>query len=248
MEKKNESNIQINNNENKEKELENNINLNESLNLTRANTVSFKNPINENNNLSNYKRIRFYSETIPNFVPRLKPIKTEKKPSPLKLNHLNFKRNSNNIINEISELNEKLVSSFEKEDCSDLSEIEDSSDDEDLNFDNNNNNNKSNNEINNNNNNKSNDNLNCSFIQNLKKEMNKIKSEMKKNRKISLNDFDSESSKKSISEIFLEKENKLIYGNNNLIKRGFSIIQVLEQNSPHIELYKKLSFDQKFVL
>ena len=236
MEKKNESNIQINNNENKEKELENNINLNESLNLTRANTVSFKNPINENNNLSNYKRIRFYSETIPNFVPRLKPIKTEKKPSPLKLNHLNFKRNSNNIIDEISELNEKLVSSFEKEDCSDLSEIEDSSDDEDLNFDNNNNNNKSN------------DNLNCSFIQNLKKEMNKIKSEMKKNRKISLNDFDSERSKKSILEIFLEKENKLIYGNNNLIKRGFSIIQVLEQNSPHIELYKKLSFDQKFVL
>ena len=235
MEKKNESNIQINNNENKKKELENNINLNESLNLTRANTVSFKNPINENNNLSNYKRIRFYSETIPNFVPRLKPIKTEKKPSPLKLNHLNFKRNSNNIINEISELNEKLVSSFEKEDCSDLSEIEDSSDDEDLNFDNNNNN-------------KSNDNLNCSFIQNLKKEMNKIKSEMKKNRKISLNDFDSERSKKSILEIFLEKENKLIYGNNNLIKRGFSIIQVLEQNSPHIELYKKLSFDQKFVL
>ena len=247
MEKKNESNIQINNNESKEKELENNINLNESLNLTRANTVSFKNPINENNNLSNYKRIRFYSETIPNFVPRLKPIKTEKKPSPLKLNHLNFKRNSNNIINEISELNEKLVSSFEKEDCSDLSEIEDSSDDEDLNFDNNNNN-KSNNEINNNNNNKSNDNLNCSFIQNLKKEMNKIKSEMKKNRKISFNDFDSESSKKSILEIFLEKENKLIYGNNNLIKRGFSIIQVLEQNSPHIELYKKLSFDQEFVL
>ena len=247
MEKKNESNIQINNNESKEKELENNINLNESLNLTRANTVSFKNPINENNNLSNYKRIRFYSENIPNFVPRLKPIKTEKKPSPLKLNHLNFKRNSNNIINEISELNEKLVSSFEKEDCSDLSEIEDSSDDEDLNFDNNNNN-KSNNEINNNNNNKSNDNLNCSFIQNLKKEMNKIKSEMKKNRKISFNDFDSESSKKSILEIFLEKENKLIYGNNNLIKRGFSIIQVLEQNSPHIELYKKLSFDQKFVL
>ena len=242
MEKKNESNIQINNNESKEKELENNINLNESLNLTRANTVSFKNPINENNNLSNYKRIRFYSENIPNFVPRLKPIKTEKKPSPLKLNHLNFKRNSNNIINEISELNEKLVSSFEKEDCSDLSEIEDSSDDEDLNFDNNNNN-KSNNEINNNNNNKSNDNLNCSFIQNLKKEMNKIKSEMKKNRKISFNDFDSESSKKSILEIFLEKENKLIYGNNNLIKRGFSIIQVLEQNSPHIELYKKLSFD-----
>ena len=247
MEKKNESNIQINNNESKEKELENNINLNESLNLTRANTVSFKNPINENNNLSNYKRIRFYSENIPNFVPRLKPIKTEKKPSPLKLNHLNFKRNSNNIINEISELNEKLVSSFEKEDCSDLSEIEDSSDDEDLNFDNNNNN-KSNNEINNNNNNKSNDNLNCSFIQNLKKEMIKIKSEMKKNRKISLNDFDSERSKKSILEIFLEKENKLIYGNNNLIKRGFSIIQVLEQNSPHIELYKKLSFDQKFVL
>ena len=247
MEKKNESNIQINNNESKEKELENNINLNESLNLTRANTVSFKNPINENNNLSNYKRIRFYSENIPNFVPRLKPIKTEKKPSPLKLNHLNFKRNSNNIINEISELNEKLVSSFEKEDCSDLSEIEDSSDDEDLNFDNNNNN-KSNNEINNNNNNKSNDNLNCSFIQNLKKEMNKIKSEMKKNRKISFNDFDSESSKKSILEIFLEKENKLIYGNNNLIKRGFSIIQVLEQNSPHIELYKKLSFDQEFVL
>ena len=242
MEKKNESNIQINNNESKEKELENNINLNESLNLTRANTVSFKNPINENNNLSNYKRIRFYSDNIPNFVPRLKPIKTEKKPSPLKLNHLNFKRNSNNIINEISELNEKLVSSFEKEDCSDLSEIEDSSDDEDLNFDNNNNN-KSNNEINNNNNNKSNDNLNCSFIQNLKKEMNKIKSEMKKNRKISFNDFDSESSKKSILEIFLEKENKLIYGNNNLIKRGFSIIQVLEQNSPHIELYKKLSFD-----
>ena len=247
MEKKNESNIQINNNESKEKELENNINLNESLNLTRANTVSFKNPINENNNLSNYKRIRFYSDNIPNFVPRLKPIKTEKKPSPLKLNHLNFKRNSNNIINEISELNEKLVSSFEKEDCSDLSEIEDSSDDEDLNFDNNNNN-KSNNEINNNNNNKSNDNLNCSFIQNLKKEMNKIKSEMKKNRKISFNDFDSESSKKSILEIFLEKENKLIYGNNNLIKRGFSIIQVLEQNSPHIELNKKLSFDQKFVL
>ncbi len=245
MEKKNESNIQINNNENKEKELENNINLNESLNLTRANTVSFKIPINENNNLSNYKRIRFYSENIPNFVPRLKPIKTEKKPSPLKLNHLNFKRNSNNIINEISELNEKLVSSFEKEDYSDLSEIEDSSDDEDLNFENNN---KSNNEINNNNNNKSNDNLNCSFIQNLKKEMNKIKSEMKKNRKISFNDFDSESSKKSILEIFLEKENKLIYGNNNLIKRGFSIIQVLEQNSPHIELYKKLSFDQKFIL
>ena len=242
MEKKNESNIKINNNESKEKELENNINLNESLNLTRANTVSFKNPINENNNLSNYKRIRFYSENIPNFVPRLKPIKTEKKPSPLKLNHLNFKRNSNNIINEISELNEKLVSSFEKEDCSDLSEIEDSSDDEDLNFDNNNNN-KSNNEINNNNNNKSNDNLNCSFIQNLKKEMNKIKSEMKKNRKISFNDFDSESSKKSILEIFLEKENKLIYGNNNLIKRGFSVIQVLEQNSPHIELYKKLNFD-----
>ena len=128
-----------------------------------------------------------------------------------------------------------------------MSEIEDSSDDEDLNFDNNNNN-KSNNEINNNNNNKSNDNLNCSFIQNLKKEMIKIKSEMKKNRKISLNDFDSERSKKSILEIFLEKENKLIYGNNNLIKRGFSIIQVLEQNSPHIELYKKLSFDQKFVL
>ncbi len=245
MEKKNESNIQINNNENKEKELENNINLNESLNLTRANTVSFKIPINENNNLSNYKRIRFYSENIPNFVPRLQPIKTQKKPSPLKLNHLNFKRNSNNIINEISELNEKLVSSFEKEDYSDLSEIEDSSDDEDLNFENNN---KSNNEINNNNNNKSNDNLNCSFIQNLKKEMNKIKSEMKKNRKISFNDFDSESSKKSILEIFLEKENKLIYGNNNLIKRGFSIIQVLEQNSPHIELYKKLSFDQKFIL
>ena len=149
------------------------------------------------------------------------------------------------IINEIPEINEKFVNSFEKEDCSDLSEIEDSSDDEDLNFDNNNNN-KSNNEINNNNNNKSNDNLNCSFIQNLKKEMNKVKNEIKKERTVSYNDYDSIQYKKTILEFFLEKENKK--ENGNKIKKGFCILDVLKQNSPHIEFYKQLSFDQEFIL
>lgn len=213
-------------------------NPNLDVNISRPKSISFEiKQKNSKNNIENYKRTRFYSENIPsNFVPKLKPIKTEIKPTPMKLNHIHYKRNQM-IINEIPEINEKFVASFEKEEFSDSSETDsDNSDDEykKLNFEiiecKKNNNNRKN-----------------SFIQNLKKEMNKVKNEIKKERTISYNDYDSIQYKKTIFEIFLEKENKKENGKNK-IKKGFCILDVLKQNSPHIEFYKQLSFDQEFIL
>ena len=213
-------------------------NFNINVNITRPKSVSFEiTQNNEKNNIQNYKRTRFYSENIPsNFVPKLKPIKTEIKPTPMKLNHIHYKRNQM-IINEIPEINEKFVASFEKEEFSDSSETDsDNSDDEykKLNFEiiecKKNNNNRKN-----------------SFIQNLKKEMNKVKNEIKKERTISYNDYDSIQYKKTIYEFFLENENKNENGKNK-IKKGFCILDVLKKNSPHIDFYKQLSFDKEFIL
>ena len=213
-------------------------NPNLDLNISRPKSISFEIiQKNSKNNIENYKRTRFYSENIPsNFVPKLKPIKTEIKPTPMKLNHIHYKRNQM-IINEIPEINEKFVASFEKEEFSDSSETDsDNSDDEykKLNFEiiecKKNNNNRKN-----------------SFIQNLKKEMNKVKNEIKKERTISYNDYDSIQYKKTIYEFFLENENKNENGKNK-IKKGFCILDVLKKNSPHIEFYKQLSFDQEFIL
>ena len=211
-------------------------NPNLDVNISRPKSISIKQK-NSKNNIENYKRIRFYSENIPsNFVPKLKPIKTEIKPTPMKLNHIHYKRNQM-IINEIPEINEKFVASFEKEEFSDSSETDsDNSDDEykKLNFEiiecKKNNNNRKN-----------------SFIQNLKKEMNKVKNEIKKERTISYNDYDSIQYKKTIYEFFLENENKNENGKNK-IKKGFCILDVLKKNSPHIDFYKQLSFDKEFIL
>ena len=214
-----------------------------NVNIQRPKSISFEiTQNNEKNNIQNYKRTRYYSETIPsNFVPKLKPIKPEIKPTPMKLNHINYKRN-HIIINEILETNENLFTSFEKEEFSELSETDsDISEDEYL---------KINFEMKEKNINKSKKNKKISensFIQNLKKEMNKVKNEMKKERTISYNDYDSIQYKKTIFEIFLEKENKKENGKNK-IKKGFCILDVLKQNSPHIEFYKQLSFDQEFIL
>lgn len=213
-------------------------NPNLDLNISRPKSISFEIiQKNSKNNIENYKRTRFYSENIPsNFVPKLKPIKTEIKPTPMKLNHIHYKRNQM-IINEIPEINEKFVASFEKEEFSDSSETDsDNSDDEykKLNFEiiecKKNNNNRKN-----------------SFIQNLKKEMNKVKNEIKKERTISYNDYDSIQYKKTIYEFFLENENKNENGKNK-IKKGFCILDVLKKNSPHIDFYKQLSFDKEFIL
>ena len=209
-----------------------------NVNIQRPKSISFEiTQNNEKNNIQNYKRTRYYSETIPsNFVPKLKPIKTEIKPTPMKLNHIHYKRNQM-IINEIPEINEKFVASFEKEEFSDSSETDsDNSDDEykKLNFEiiecKKNNNNRKN-----------------SFIQNLKKEMNKVKNEIKKERTVSYNDYDSIQYKKTIYEFFLENENKNENGKNK-IKKGFCILDVLKKNSPHIDFYKQLSFDKEFIL
>ena len=213
-------------------------NPNLDVNISRPKSISFEIiQKNSKNNIENYKRTRFYSENIPsNFVPKLKPIKTEIKPTPMKLNHIHYKRNQM-IINEIPEINEKFVASFEKEEFSDSSETDsDNSDDEykKLNFEiiecKKNNNNRKN-----------------SFIQNLKKEMNKVKNEMKKERTFSYNDYDSIQYKKTIYEFFLENENKNENGKNK-IKKGFCILDVLKKNSPHIDFYKQLSFDKEFIL
>ena len=213
-------------------------NPNLDVNISRPKSISFEIiQKNSKNNIENYKRTRFYSENIPsNFVPKLKPIKTEIKPTPMKLNHIHYKRNQM-IINEIPEINEKFVASFEKEEFSDSSETDsDNSDDEykKLNFEiiecKKNNNNRKN-----------------SFIQNLKKEMNKVKNEIKKERTISYNDYDSIQYKKTIYEFFLENENKNENGKNK-IKKGFCILDVLKKNSPHIDFYKQLSFDKEFIL
>ena len=213
-------------------------NPNLDVNISRPKSISFEiKQKNSKNNIENYKRTRFYSENIPsNFVPKLKPIKTEIKPTPMKLNHIHYKRNQM-IINEIPEINEKFVASFEKEEFSDSSETDsDNSDDEykKLNFEiiecKKNNNNRKN-----------------SFIQNLKKEMNKVKNEMKKERTFSYNDYDSIQYKKTIYEFFLENENKNENGKNK-IKKGFCILDVLKKNSPHIDFYKQLSFDKEFIL
>ena len=213
-------------------------NPNLDVNISRPKSISFEiKQKNSKNNIENYKRTRFYSENIPsNFVPKLKPIKTEIKPTPMKLNHIHYKRNQM-IINEIPEINEKFVASFEKEEFSDSSETDsDNSDDEykKLNFEiiecKKNNNNRKN-----------------SFIKNLKKEMNKVKNEIKKERTISYNDYDSIQYKKTIYEFFLENENKNENGKNK-IKKGFCILDVLKKNSPHIDFYKQLSFDKEFIL
>ena len=213
-------------------------NPNLDVNISRPKSISFEIiQKNSKNNIENYKRTRFYSENIPsNFVPKLKPIKTEIKPTPMKLNHIHYKRNQM-IINEIPEINEKFVASFEKEEFSDSSETDsDNSDDEykKLNFEiiecKKNNNDRKN-----------------SFIQNLKKEMNKVKNEIKKERTISYNDYDSIQYKKTIYEFFLENENKNENGKNK-IKKGFCILDVLKKNSPHIDFYKQLSFDKEFIL
>ena len=213
-------------------------NPNLDVNISRPKSISFEiKQKNSKNNIENYKRTRFYSENIPsNFVPKLKPIKTEIKPTPMKLNHIHYKRNQM-IINEIPEINEKFVASFEKEEFSDSSETDsDNSDDEykKLNFEiiecKKNNNNRKN-----------------SFIQNLKKEMNKVKNEIKKERTVSYNDYDSIQYKKTIYEFFLENENKNENGKNK-IKKGFCILDVLKKNSPHIDFYKQLSFDKEFIL
>lgn len=213
-------------------------NPNLDVNISRPKSISFEiKQKNSKNNIENYKRTRFYSQNIPsNFVPKLKPIKTEIKPTPMKLNHIHYKRNQM-IINEIPEINEKFVASFEKEESSDSSETDsDNSDDEykKLNFEiiecKKNNNNRKN-----------------SFIQNLKKEMNKVKNEIKKERTISYNDYDSIQYKKTIYEFFLENENKNENGKNK-IKKGFCILDVLKKNSPHIDFYKQLSFDKEFIL
>ena len=203
-------------------------NPNLDLNISRPKSISFEiKQKNSKNNIENYKRTRFYSENIPsNYVPKLKPIKTEIKPTPMKLNHIHYKRNQM-IINEIPEINEKFVASFEKEEFSDSSETDsDNSDDEykKLNFEiiecKKNNNNRKN-----------------SFIQNLKKEMNKVKNEIKKERTISYNDYDSIQYKKTIYEFFLENENKNENGKNK-IKKEFCILDVLKKNSSHIDFYK----------
>ena len=213
-------------------------NPNLDVNISRPKSISFEIiQKNSKNNIENYKRTRFYSENIPsNFVPKLKPIKTEIKPTPMKLNHIHYKRNQM-IINEIPEINEKFVASFEKEEFSDSSETDsDNSDDEykKLNFEiiecKKNNNDRKN-----------------SFIQNLKKEMNKVKNEIKKERTVSYNDYDSIQYKKTIYEFFLENENKNENGKNK-IKKGFCILDVLKKNSPHIDFYKQLSFDKEFIL
>jgi hypothetical protein len=218
-------------------------NFNINVNITRPKSVSFEiTQNNEKNNIQNYKRTRFYSENIPsNFVPKLKPIKPEIKPTPMKLNHINYKRNPI-IINEILETNENIFASFEKEEFSDLSETDsDFSEDEyeKLNFE----------IIEKNNKPKKNKKIKCkySFIQNLKKEMNKVKNEMKKERTFSYNDYDSIQYKKTIYEFFLENENKNENGKNK-IKKGFCILDVLKKNSPHIDFYKQLSFDKEFIL
>lgn len=234
--------IKIEPNENKSEE----ENLDINLNIQRPKSTSFE--IHSNNkktNISDYKRVRFYSENIPsNFVPKLKPIKSEINPTPMKLNHLNFKTNSI-IINEIPEINEKLVISFEKEEFFDSYELDSNLSDNDsdyssyeyekLNF-----------KIEDNKNDNKNNQL--SFIQNLRKEMNKIRYEIKKQRKSSSNDDNS--LKKSILESILEKENQIEFGTDNKIQRGFSILDVLTQNNPnhHFEFYKKLSFDEEFIL
>ena len=194
-----------------------------NLNMQRPKSFEIQSKNNDNNS-SDYKRIRFYSEIIPsNFVPKLKPMKSEIKPTPMKLNHLNFK-NNNFIINEITENNEKLVISFE-EDSSDSNDTDnDFSDDEyeQLNF-------------NVENENKINENLN--FIKSLRKEMNLFKNQIKKQRMSFFNDY--ESLKNSILEIILEKENKIKFGGKYKIKKGFTILDVLSQ---------KLSFDEEFIL
>ena len=193
-----------------------------NLNIQRPKSFEIQKKNNDNNS-SDYKRIRFYSEIIPsNFVPKLKPMKSEIKPTPMKLNHLNFK-NNNFIINEITE-NEILVISSE-EDSSDSNDTDnDFSDDEyeQLNF-------------NVENENKINENLN--FIKSLRKEMNLFKNQIKKQRMSFFNDY--ESLKNSILEIILEKENKIKFGGKYKIKKGFTILDVLSQ---------KLSFDEEFIL
>ena len=65
-------------------------NLDINLNIQRPKSISFKmESNNKENNISDYKRVRFYSENIPsNFVPKLKPIKSDINPTPMKLNHL----------------------------------------------------------------------------------------------------------------------------------------------------------------
>ena len=194
------------------------------INLNMQRPKSFEIQLNNNdNNSSDYKRIRFYSENIPsNFVPKLKPIKSEINPTPMKLNHFNFK-NNNFIISEITE-NEILVISSE-EDSSDSNDTDnDFSDDEyeQLNF-------------NVENENKINENLN--FIKSLRKEMNLFKNQIKKQRMSFFNDY--ESLKNSILEIILEKENKIKFGGKYKIKKGFTILDVLSQ---------KLSFDEEFIL
>ena len=100
-------------------------NPNLDVNISRPKSISFEIiQKNSKNNIENYKRTRFYSENIPsNFVPKLKPIKPEIKPTPMKLNHINYKRNPI-IINEILETNENIFASFEKEEFSDLSETD----------------------------------------------------------------------------------------------------------------------------
>ena len=172
-----------------------------NLNMQRPKSFEIQSKNNDNNS-SDYKRIRFYSEIIPsNFVPKLKPMKSEIKPTPMKLNHLNLN-------------NEKLVISFE-EDSSDSNDTDnDFSDDEyeQLNF-------------NVENENKINENLN--FIKSLRKEMNLFKNQIKKQRMSFFNDY--ESLKNSILEIILEKENKIKFGGKYKIKKGFTILDVLSQ-------------------
>ena len=99
--------------------------------------ISFKLMINDSNlNNKQNKRKRFYSENIPNFVPKLKPINPVLKPTPMKLNFISSKKITNDIISE--EL-EKLSLSFENylsnENNSHLNIDSDSDSDSNSNFD-----------------------------------------------------------------------------------------------------------------
>lgn len=213
-----------------------NFNLNKN-NQSRYKSISFNEMINDSNLCNkNNKRTRFYSENIPlNFVPRLKPINPKIKPTPMKLNCTTSKKKINNIISE--EIENKLSLSFENyssnenysnlnidsDSDSDSNSYLDSIDDEykGLNY-----------KLNFNNTQDKKKERKLSHIKNLKNEMNQIKKEVNK-QKNSHDDLDSETPNKTISQIL----NKDINNQNNYQngKKGVSIIQFLEENSPNFD-------------
>ena len=209
-------------------------NNNQYLNLDNDNqsihkNISFKLMINDSNlNNKQNKRKRFYSENIPNFVPKLKPINPILKPTPMKLNFISSKKITNDIISE--EL-EKLSLSFENylsnENNSHLNIDSDSDSDSNSNFDSDDDEYKDlNYKVNYN---KDKNERKLSHIENLKNEMNQIKKELKK-QKNSHDDLDSETSQKTIKET-LNKDISNHYNYKNGRKRGVSIIEFLEENN-----------------